>query len=167
MKNLLAIMLGICWVSAMGIKAHEEVQDEIGASIENNAAELKLLQQAASTCTEMYLIIADWEEDAEYIAHLTPTEAATMRRLVAAMRPCDTNMDVEIDPSVFIGVCFKGKNVIVTLDELDVVKKSEADPDGSYPLGRFVLTDEEYAQWRKLIDRVRQHKEKIENGAIR
>ena len=54
----------------MGIKAHEEVQDEIGVSIENNASHLKLLQQAASTCTEMYLIIADWEEDAEYIAQM-------------------------------------------------------------------------------------------------
>ncbi len=166
MKNLLVIILGICWVSAMGTKAHEEVQDELYATFkENNATHLKLIKKVASTCTEIYLHISDWEEDTEYIAHLTPAEATTMRRLVAAMHPCDSNMDVDITPSVFINVCFKGKTVI-PLDEINVVKKSDADPDGSYPLGRFVLTDEEYTQWQKLINRAMQRKEKIENGAI-
>jgi len=112
----------------------------------------------------IYIFIEDYEERAEYRATLSAEEALTMRRLIAAMRPCATNMDVDIDPSRYISICFKD-NSVLTIDEIEVARESDAEPDGSYLLGRFILTDSEYTQWQNLLESAMQRKTIISQGA--
>lgn len=148
----------MCCLGAAGVKAHEEVQAETSApTLKENTAYLQRLQQAASHCKDIYIFIEDYEERAEYRATLSAEEAHTMRRLIAAMRPCATNMDVDIDPSRYISICFKG-NSVLTIDEIEVARESDAEPDGSYLLGRFILTDSEYTQWQNLLESAMQRK---------
>lgn len=158
MRKIFATIFSACCLCITDADAHEEVQDEISApTLKENAAYLQLLQQAASSCKDIYIIIEDYMEQAEYIATLSDDETHTMRRLIAAMRPCATNMDVDIDPSRCISICFKD-NSVLTIDEIEVARESDAEPDGSYLLRRFILTDSEYTQWQNLLESAMQRK---------
>lgn len=170
MKTLFAILLGICWMSTASVYAHEEVQDTLASpSIKQNAAGLHKIQQKAANCTGMYFYIGDIEEEAEYMYRLSPEEVKIMQQLIAGMLPCTTNMEIDIDPSVYISLCFEntGEGIITALDELDVVSKSQAATNGSYPLGRFVLTDIAYAQWQGIIKHALKHKTFISKGVFK
>ena len=85
------------------------------------------------------------------------------------MRPCTTNMEIDIDLAMCISLCFEntGEKIITSLDELDVVPISEAAADGSYPLGRFLLTDSAYARWQSIIKHALKHKTLISKGVLR
>ena len=170
MKPLFAIMLGICWVSTASVYAHEEVQDSMAPpSIQENTAILHNIQQKAANCTGMYFYIGDIEEDAEYMYRLSAAEVKIMQQLIADMRSCATNMEIEIDPSVYISLCFEntGEKIVTALDTLDVVPKSQAAADGSYPLGRFALTDSAYTQWQSIIKHALKHKTFISKGIFK
>ncbi len=170
MKTLFAIMLGVCWVSTASVYAHEEVQDTPASpTIKENTACLHKIQQTAANCTGMYFYIGDIEEDAEYVYRLSAAEVKIMQQLIAGMVPCTTDMEIEIDPSVYISLCFEntGEKIITSLDELDVVPKSEAAADGSYPLGKFVLTDAAYAQWQNIIKHALKHKTFVSKGIFK
>ncbi len=170
MKTLFGIMLGICWVSTASVYAHEEVQDTVALpSIKENTACLHKIQQKAATCTGMYFYIGDIEEDAEYMYRLSTAEVKIMQQLIAGMSPCATDMEIEIDPAVYISLCFEntGEKIVTSLDELDVVPKSEAAADGTYPLGRFVLTDAAYAQWQSILKHALKHKTFISKGIFK
>lgn len=76
-------------------------------SINENAASLHKIQQKAANCTGMYFYIEDIEEDAVYMYRLSSAEVKIMQQLIAGMSPCATDMEIEIDPAVYISLCFE------------------------------------------------------------
>ncbi len=165
-----ALCLAAVGLSTACVYAHEEVQDSMAPpSINENAASLHKIQQKAANCTGMYFYIEDFEEDAVYMYRLSSAEVKIIQELIAGMSPCTTNMEIDIDPTMYISLCFEntGEKIITSLDELAVVPISEAASDGSYPFGRFALTDSAYTQWQSIIKHALKHKTFISKGVFR
>ncbi len=165
-----ALCLAAMGLSTACVYAHEEVQDSMAPpSINENAASLHKIQQKAANCTGMYFYIEDFEEDAVYMYRLSSAEVKIIQELIAGMSPCTTNMEIDIDPTMYISLCFEntGEKIITSLDELTVVPISEAASDGSYPFGRFALTDSAYTQWQSIIKHALKHKTFISKGIFK
>ena len=73
-------------------------------SINENAASLHKIQQKAANCTGMYFYIEDIEEDAVYMYRLSSAEVKIIQELIAGMSPCTTNMEIDIDPAMYLSL---------------------------------------------------------------
>lgn len=158
MKKQLPILLAILWSCMAGLHAEEAACSATNATIilARNAEYLQKAQHAATTCKSVQLHVEDYEENEDYRVELTKGELGELRGLIARLQPCQTDTEVDIDPSRYIMLCFidaDGK-CIFELDEIDVAEMETPPPANGYPLAHFVLTKADYAQWRRLISRI-------------